>query len=149
MRFAMSHQVNFPLLSLRDDADDHFFVSPPKSYRASGTFVKTCGEDGNWHGDGDGICISEWSAESAKICPSVKITTFQSIPCRSCSARPTPSSSCRRSARRSRWRFRSRRPTWTSSVMWQLSHYGFEATESCWNEESSTLPTRRAIQFRS
>jgi len=31
-----------------------------KSYRASGTFVKTCGEDGNWHGDDDGICISEY-----------------------------------------------------------------------------------------
>ena len=32
-----------------------FFI---KSYRASGTFIKTCGEDGNWHGDDDGICIS-------------------------------------------------------------------------------------------
>lgn len=30
-----------------------------KSYRASGTFIKTCGEDGKWHGDDDGICISE------------------------------------------------------------------------------------------
>lgn len=30
-----------------------------KSYRASGIFVKTCGEDGEWHGDDDGICISE------------------------------------------------------------------------------------------
>lgn len=30
-----------------------------KSYRASGTFIKTCGEDGSWHGDDDGICISK------------------------------------------------------------------------------------------
>lgn len=30
-----------------------------KSYRASGTFVKTCGEDGKWRGDDDGICISK------------------------------------------------------------------------------------------
>ncbi|CRK94785.1 CLUMA_CG008279, isoform A [Clunio marinus] len=29
----------------------------PASYRASGTFIKTCGEDGKWYGDDSGICI--------------------------------------------------------------------------------------------
>lgn len=38
-----------------------------KSYRASGSFIKTCGEDGNWHGDGDGICISE--SYALMVCP--------------------------------------------------------------------------------
>lgn len=30
-----------------------------KSFRTSGKFAQRCGEDGKWHGENDGICISE------------------------------------------------------------------------------------------
>ncbi|KAG5677773.1 hypothetical protein PVAND_007504 [Polypedilum vanderplanki] len=40
----------------------------PSSYRASGTYLKTCGEDGKWHGYDDGICIKYPTPRL--ICPS-------------------------------------------------------------------------------
>lgn len=56
-----------------------------KSYRASGTFVKTCGEDGKWRGDDDGICISKLAMKHS----SFSVMNFQVL-----SEYPTPKLIC-------------------------------------------------------
>ncbi|XP_070501322.1 uncharacterized protein [Chironomus tepperi] len=43
----------------------------PASYRTSGTYLRTCGEDGEWHGLDDGICIKYPTPKL--ICPSNQI----------------------------------------------------------------------------